>query len=263
MTKMAMTQTKWLSGAMRMLLVVMAVSALCAAQAVVSGSPTAVSSAAPAGTPAPVPAALSADVGKPPVAGPQFNKRTPRYHIEAGDTFDLTFELSPEFNQLGVAVQPDGFVTLRSVGEVKVAGETVPELTETLRQAYSKILNNPLISVVLKEFEKPYFVADGQVSKPGKYEMHGTMTVTQAIAVAGGFQSSAKHSQVVLFRRIDDQWTEAQLIDVKKMEKTRNLREDPVLHPGDMLFVPKNTLSKIDRIIPNLSMGSYLPLAIP
>jgi ribosomal protein L16 Arg81 hydroxylase len=68
---------------------------------------------------------------------------------------------------------------------------------------------------------------------------------------------------VVLFRRIDDQWTEAQLIDVKKMEKTRNLREDPVLHPGDMLFVPKNTLSKIDRIIPNLSMGSYLPLAIP
>jgi polysaccharide export outer membrane protein len=263
MTKMAMTKTKWLSAAMRMLLVVMAVSALCAAQAVVSGSPMAVSSAAPAGTPAPVPAALSADVGKAPVAGPQFNKRTPRYHIEAGDTFDLTFELSPEFNQLGVAVQPDGFVTLRSVGEVKVAGETVPELTETLRQAYSKILNNPLISVVLKEFEKPYFVADGQVSKPGKYEMHGTMTVTQAIAVAGGFQSSAKHSQVVLFRRIDDQWTEAQLIDVKKMEKTRNLREDPVLHPGDMLFVPKNTLSKIDRIIPNLSMGSYLPLAIP
>jgi polysaccharide export outer membrane protein len=146
---------------------------------------------------------------------------------------------------------------------VKVAGETVPELTESLRQAYGKILNNPMISVVLKEFEKPYFIADGQVSKPGKYEMHGTMTLTQAIAVAGGFQSSAKHSQVVLFRRIDDQWTEAQLINVKKMEKTRNLNEDPVVHPGDMLFVPKNTLSKIDRLIPNMSMGSYLPLAMP
>ena len=260
---MKMGMTKRLDAATRVVLAVMSISVLCAAQAVVSGTPTAASSAATAGTPAPVPAALTADAGKPPVTGPQFNKRTPRYHIEAGDTFDLTFELSPEFNQLGVAVQPDGFVTLRSVGEVKVAGETVPELTETLRQAYSKILNNPLISVVLKEFEKPYFVADGQVSKPGKYEMHGTMTVTQAIAVAGGFQSSAKHSQVVLFRRIDDQWTEAQLINVKKMENSRNLKEDPVLHPGDMLFVPKNTLSKIDRVIPNLSMGSYLPLAIP
>jgi len=263
MMMMKMGMTKRLDAATRVVLAVMTISVLCAAQAVVSGTPTAASSAATAGTPAPVPAALTADAGKPPVTGPQFNKRTPRYHIEAGDTFDLTFELSPEFNQLGVAVQPDGFVTLRSVGEVKVAGETVPELTETLRQAYSKILNNPLISVVLKEFEKPYFVADGQVSKPGKYEMHGTMTVTQAIAVAGGFQSSAKHSQVVLFRRIDDQWTEAQLINVKKMENSRNLKEDPVLHPGDMLFVPKNTLSKIDRVIPNLSMGSYLPLAIP
>jgi polysaccharide export outer membrane protein len=213
-------------------------------------------------TPGPNPATTVADAAKP-ADSIQFKQRSPRYHIEAGDTFDLTFDLSPEFNQLAVAVQPDGFVTLRGVGDVKVAGQTVPQLTETVRQAYGNILNKPLISIVLKEFEKPYFVADGQVAKPGKYEMHGNMTVTQAIAVAGGFQSSAKHSQVVLFRRVDDQWTEAKLIDVKKMEKNRDLREDPFLHSGDMLFIPKNTLSKIDRIIPNMSMGSYLPLAIP
>ncbi len=192
----------------------------------------------------------------------QFQKRSPRYRIEAGDVFDLSFELSPEFNQT-VSVQPDGFVTLRGVGDIKVAGQTVPELTETLRQAYGRILNSPLISVVLKEFEKPYFVADGQIGKPGKYEMHGNTTLTQAIAIAGGFQSSAKHSQVVLFRRVDDQWTEAKLVDVKKMQKNRDLREDPVLHAGDMLFVPKNTMSKIDRFIPNLSLGSYLPLTLP
>jgi polysaccharide biosynthesis/export protein len=191
-----------------------------------------------------------------------FAERTPRYKIEAGDSFDVSFELSPEFNQT-VSVQPDGFVTLRGVGDLKVAGETVPELTQTLKAAYSKILHDPLISVVLKEFEKPYFVADGQVAKPGKYEMHGQTTLTQAIAMAGGFQASAKHSQVLLFRRLDDQWTEAKLIDVKKMQKAGNLREDPTLHPGDMVFVPKSTLSKIDRFIPNLSMGTYLPLQIP
>jgi polysaccharide export outer membrane protein len=194
---------------------------------------------------------------------PQLKSRTTRYRIEAGDTFDLTFDLSPEFNQTAVAVQPDGFVTLRGIGELRVAGQTIPELTATLHTAYGKILNNPLISVVLKEFEKPYFVADGQVAKPGKYEMHGNMTVTQAIAIAGGFQSSAKHSQVVLFRRVDDQWTEAKLINVKKMENDRDLREDPFLHSGDMLYVPKNVLSKIDRLIPNLNAGTYLPLQIP
>jgi polysaccharide biosynthesis/export protein len=211
----------------------------------------------------PVGNAVVSDAVKPAADAPTFKSRNPRYRIEAGDTFDLTFDLSPEFNQLAVAVQPDGFVSLRAVGDIKVAGETVPELTQTVRQAYGKILNNPVISITLKEFEKPYFVADGQVAKPGKYEMHGNMTVTQAIAVAGGFQSAAKHSQVVLFRRVDDQWTEAKLINVKKMEKDRDLREDPFLHNGDMLFVPKNTLAKIDRFIPNLSMGSYLPLTIP
>jgi polysaccharide export outer membrane protein len=212
---------------------------------------------------APVAAAVPADTAKPATEGPQFKSRTTRYRIEAGDTFDLNFDLSPEFNQPAVAVQPDGFVSLRGIGDLHVAGETVPELNATLHQAYGKILNNPLISVVLKEFEKPYFVASGQVAKPGKYEMHGNMTVTQAIAIAGDFQSSAKHSQVVLFRRVDDQWTEAKLINVKQMEKNRDLREDPFLHSGDMLFVPKNKLSKMDRFIPNLSMGSYLPLAIP
>ncbi len=192
-----------------------------------------------------------------------FSNRTPRYRIQPGDTFDVNFDLSPEFNQTAVAVQPDGFVTLRSVGDIKVAGETVPELTATLKQAYGKILNNPPISVVLKDFEKPYFIADGQVGKPGKYEMHGNTTLTQAIAIAGGFQSAAKHSQVVLFRRVDDQWTEAKLVNVKAMEKKRDLREDPFLHPGDMLFVPKNTYSKIDRFIPNTQMGSYVPLRTP
>ena len=242
------------SGWARVLVVLaatMACTVVCAAQ-----SP-ATASAGPAAS------AILPEAAKPATDSAQFKSRNPRYRIEAGDTFDLTFELSPEFNQTAVAVQPDGFVTLRGVGDIKVAGETVPELTSTLRLAYGKILNNPLISIVLKEFEKPYFIASGQVAKPGKYEMHGNMTVTQAIAIAGDFQSSAKHSQVVLFRRVDDQWTEAKLIDVKKMQKNRDLREDPVLHAGDMLFVPKNTMSKVDRFIPNLSLGSYLPLTLP
>jgi polysaccharide biosynthesis/export protein len=230
-------------------------STICAAQAALSGATS--TNATPTPTAASKPAEATT------VPTPEFHNRNPRYHIEAGDTFDLTFDLAPEFNQTAVAVQPDGFATLRGIGDLKVSGLTVPELTETLKAAYGKILNNPPISVVLKDFEKPYFVADGQVAKPGKYEMHGNMTLTQAVAVAGGFQSSAKHSQVVLFRRVDDQWTEAKLFDLKKMEKTRDLREDPILHSGDMLFVPKNTLSKIDRLIPNVSAGTYVPLQVP
>jgi polysaccharide export outer membrane protein len=191
-----------------------------------------------------------------------FQKRTPRYKIAPADSFDVSFELSPEFNQT-VTVQPDGFITLRGIGELHAAGQTVPELTETLRHSYTKILNDPLISVVLKDFEKPYFIADGQVGKPGKYELRGETTVTQAVAMAGGFLESSKHSQVLLFRRIDDQWTEAKILNVKKMEKSGNLSEDLFLHPGDMLFVPKNTMSKIQKFIPSSSIGGFVPLKVP
>ena len=188
----------------------------------------------------------------------KFQQRNTRYKIAPGDSFDLNFELSPEFNQTAVAVQPDGFVTLRGVGDIKVQGETVPELTQTLRTAYGKILNDPIISVVLKDFEKPYFVADGQVGRPGKYDLRGDITLTQAIAIAGGFTDNSKHSQVLLFRKSSDaQWMDAKIINVKKMEKSGNLQEDVLLHPGDMLFVPKNTLSKIDKFFPTANMGTY------
>jgi len=180
--------------------------------------------------------------------------------MEPSDTFDINFDLSPEFNQQGVTVQPDGFVTLHGVGDVKVQGQTVPELTETLRTAYGKILNNPNISVVLKDFQKPYFIADGQVARPGKYELRADTTLTEAVAMAGGFLDSAKHSQVVLFRRVDDNWSSAELIDVKKMQAQRNLREDPFLHPGDMLFVPKNRLSKVKAFLPNANIGAFAPI---
>lgn len=189
---------------------------------------------------------------------PVFQDRHPRYRLEAGDTFDINFELSPEFNQAAVAVQPDGFVTLRGVGDLHVAGETVPELIESLRNAYGQILHDPIISLTLKEFDKPYFIADGQLGKPGKYDLRGEVTLTEAVAIAGGFLDSAKHSQVLLFRRIDDQWTSAQIFDIKKMHSKGDLHEDPVLHPGDMVFVPKNKFSKIRSFIPNASVGTFV-----
>jgi polysaccharide biosynthesis/export protein len=193
---------------------------------------------------------------------PQLQPRDSRYHLCAGDSFDVSFELSPEFNQT-VTVQPDGFVTLKGVGDIKVQDQTVPQLTQTLREAYSKILNDPLVVVVLKDFQKPFFIADGQVTHPGKYEMRGNVTLAEAIAVAGGFTDAAKHSQVRLYRRVDEQWMFAKVFDLKSMEKKGDLHEDPLLHPGDMLYVPKNSLSKIKPFIPYTGVSAGAVLANP
>jgi len=187
--------------------------------------------------------------------GPWFSQRHPRYEIRPGDIFDIVFEYTPEFNQT-LTVQPDGYVSLRDAGDVYVVGKSVPQVTDAIRDAYGKLLNHPMVSLVMKDFEKPYFIADGQVGHPGKYELRDDTTLVQAIAMAGGFLSSAKHSQVVLYRRVSDEWTQAKLVDVKKMEGDHNLAEDLHLQPGDMLFVPKNRLSKLMPFIPtsNLSM---------
>lgn len=187
---------------------------------------------------------------------PTFSERNPRYQLRAGDEFDLNFELTPELNQT-LTVQPDGYITLRQVGDIYVNGLTVPVVTERICAAYGHILSDPKISLVLKDFEKPYFIADGQFDHPGKYDLRGDTTVTQAVAIAGGFTKDAKHSQVVLFRRVNDNWVEAHLINVKQMENKRDLSEDLHLKPGDLLYVPKNTLSKIQSFFP--STGFFHP----
>jgi polysaccharide export outer membrane protein len=154
-----------------------------------------------------------------------------------------------------VAVQPDGYVTLKEGGSICVEGKTVPELTETITTAYSDILHAPVIAIYLKDFEKPYFIAGGQVSKPGKYDLRGKLTVVEAVAIAGGFNDKAKHSQVVLFHPLETGGYETKLLNIKQRLDSRNLMEDPVLQPGDMLYVPQNTLSKIRPFLPTPSFG--------
>jgi polysaccharide biosynthesis/export protein len=193
--------------------------------------------------------------------GSLVHTRNPRYTVHPSDTLQLGFMLSPEFNQT-VTVQPDGYITLLYVGDVSAAGRTLPELTDAVKTAYSKILHNPVISIAPTDFEKPYFVVGGQVGKPGKFDWRGDVTVTQAVAMAGGFTDASKHSQVLLFRRVSDQWTHAQIVNVKQMLNSRNLQEDPDLQPGDMLFVPKNTLSKIKPFLPTSSLGAYYNPAV-
>lgn len=203
------------------------------------------------------PAVTNSGVQTPPdETGPGLHKRNWRYRINPSDTLELSFALTPELNQT-VTVQPDGYITLRDAGDLQAAGQTLPELTESIKNAYSKILQDPVISVEPKEFEKPFFAVGGQVGKPGKFDWYGDISLTQAIAIAGGFTDASKHSQVLLFRRVSDQWTEARIINVKKMLSSRNLQEDPELKPGDMLFVPKNALSKIKPFLPTTSAGVF------
>ncbi len=184
-------------------------------------------------------------------------ERRPLYRLRKSDVLEIDFPLVPEFNQT-VTVQPDGFIGLREVGQVFVEGKKLPELEEAVKSAYSAMLQDPEVTVVLKDYDHPYFVASGEVARPGKYELRGDTTVTEALAIAGGFNGQAKKSQVVLFRRVSDELVETRLLDVKRMLKSADLREDLHLRAGDLLYVPQSTLSKLRRLIPTSSLSMYM-----
>jgi polysaccharide export outer membrane protein len=192
------------------------------------------------------------------VSHPVPAERNPRYLLRPSDVLQISFPISPEFDQT-VAVQPDGYISLRGVGDLHVAGESVPELTAALQKAYTQFMHEPVINVELKEFEKPYFIASGEFGHPGKYELRGDTTVTEAAAIAGGFTDKAKHSDVVLYRKGRSGWVASERLNVKQLLASRDLTEDPHLNPGDMIYVPKNALSKIRQFIPNPGVGFTIP----
>jgi polysaccharide export outer membrane protein len=184
-------------------------------------------------------------------------ERRPLYRLRKSDVVEIGLTFTPEFNQTAT-VRPDGFIALKDIDDLYVEGETISKVRQAIRLAYSTMLHDPEVTVVLKDFDKPYFVANGEVSHPGKYELRSDTTVTEALAIAGGFTAQSKHSQVVLFRRLADGAVEARLINVKKMLASRNLDEDMHLRPGDMLFIPQNTISKIRRFMPSSSLSAYM-----
>jgi polysaccharide export outer membrane protein len=180
---------------------------------------------------------------------PVASQRNPRYRINRSDILSISFPLSPEFNQGKVIVQPDGYITLQGAGSLFVQNMTVPEAVEAVKKAYSKTLHEPIVDIDLVDFQKAYFVVLGQVGKPGQYDLRYDMTVTEAVAIAGGFQPTAK-TQVFLYRRMATGWQEAKQLKLNDILHGKNVTEDAELHPGDMIFVPEKTITKVRKYIP-------------
>lgn len=188
-----------------------------------------------------------------------FGERDPRYRLQPTDSIEIHYRYTPEFNQV-VSIQPDGFASLELVGDLKLQGLTLDQAKAAILDKASQRLKDPEITLVLKEFEKPYFIVGGEVTTPGRFEMRGSVNALQAIAMAGGFKSaSAKHSQVILYRRVGPDLAKTELIDLKAaMNPSAKAAESLIdIRPGDMLIVPQNRVSKIERFVKWASISVY------
>jgi polysaccharide export outer membrane protein len=167
------------------------------------------------------------------------------------------FPFVPTFNQT-VTVQPDGYIALRLVGELQVEGQTVPELETALRARYASIMRDPVITIAVRDFEKPYFVALGEVERPGKYELRGETTVAQALAIAGGLKEKAKRSRVLVLHGTGRDGLDVKELNVKQILRHGRLEDDVRLTPGDMVYVQKSRVPSVSAFYPVLSVLPWL-----
>lgn len=180
-----------------------------------------------------------------------------RYRLQPGDVLEVQFRYTPEFNQT-VTVQPDGYISLEIGGDLKVAGFTIEETRQAILRQANKRLQDPVATIVLKEFQKPYFVVSGEVAQPGKIEMREKVTALQAIMLAGGMKESAKSSQVVVFRAINSDLAEVKVLNLKNFRRTSDLENDLTLQAGDMVYVPRDKWSKVERFMRLVSVAALI-----
>lgn len=185
-----------------------------------------------------------------------------RYTLHPGDVLDIQYRYTPEFNQT-VTVQPDGFISLEIGGDVKVEGRNLEQVRNLILTKAKTRLASPELIVVLKEFQKPYVVVAGEVVTPGKLELREKLTALQAVLLAGGFKESAKSSQIIVFRKLNADMAEVKIVNFKTLKQTSDLENDLTLQPGDMILVPRNRLSKIERYVRIASLATFLNPLIP
>jgi len=180
-----------------------------------------------------------------------------RYTLRNGDSLSLEYRLTPEFNQT-VVIQPDGFVNLTLVGDIKVSGLTLAQVHDLIVQKASVRLKEPELNVVLKEFERPYIAVSGEVDKPGRIDFYEHTTALQAIMLAGGFKESAQESEVIIFRKVNNDLSQVIKINLHDVRKSADLEHDMALEPGDIVLVPRNKLEHVARFVKATNLGLYL-----
>jgi polysaccharide export outer membrane protein len=158
------------------------------------------------------------------------------YILSSGDTLDLMVYREPDLGMRS-KISRDGRVQLPLLGEVKVAGMSVRDAQDHLRQLYdADYLVDPQIYLNISSYTQRKITVIGQVSRPGSYELQGneSLGILEAIGMAGGFTRIADTKNVVVKRRTGEK-VETIKVNTKRLESPDG-GSFQVL-PGDILTV--------------------------
>jgi polysaccharide export outer membrane protein len=160
------------------------------------------------------------------------------YRVGPNDLLDIEV-LDLENGKRTVRVNAAGYITLPLIGSVTVAGLTQQEVEQHIASLYGeKYLQNPQVSVFIKEFTTERITVDGAVATPGIYPLVGQMTLLRALALAGGFGQIADAQKVKLFRQGDNGQRQVATFDVDRIRAGKD--PDPPVLGDDLIVVQKD-----------------------
>src|SRR5260370_1122883 len=159
------------------------------------------------------------------------------YMIGPDDLLVVSVWKEPEIIR-NVLVRPDGRISLPLVGDLRASGRTPAQLQDDIKAQLLNYLSNPEVAVIVQEARSQKFNILGEVEHPGSYPLTRSMTVLDAIAVAGGLRDFAKTRKIYVLRITGDGARARLRFNYKEVIKGQGLSQNVELQPRDTVVVP-------------------------
>lgn len=184
------------------------------------------------------PPAAGASAPKPAVqpSGPSVDV-SPEYVIGPQDVLGINFWRDADMTG-DVTVRPDGRITLPLIGDLRAAGMTPEALKATIHKAASKLIEDPTITVIVRQINSRKVFITGQVGTPGAHVLTGPLTVMQLISLAGGVTEFAKKKDITVMRTEANGTQVVLKFNYNDVSRGRGLDQNVILRPGDTVVVP-------------------------
>jgi polysaccharide biosynthesis/export protein len=169
-------------------------------------------------------------------ARPDSPKPPVDYQIGAGDVLQIFVWKEADLTK-EVTVRLDGRVTVPLLGDVDAAGRSPQQLSEELARSFGKFVEAPRVTVGVNRANSTRFYVVGLVGKPGEFQLSGSTTVLQGLALAGGFREYAKTESILIIRQ-EPGGQRAIPVNYKRIEDGKDIGQNVLLRPGDTIVVP-------------------------
>ena len=176
---------------------------------------------------------------------PMYNNFFTTYKLGPEDIISVEVFNQDRYSRKNIIIPPSGRISLSLIpGGVFVNGKTVEEVAEIITKKYDEFIIDPQVTVSLDKASSYRYSVIGDVGQPGIRLMSHRMTVTEAIAEAGGVLSTGDRSKVYVLRRQSTGVMSPIVVNVSAIYKGK-APDTTYLVPGDQIVVPGNKMKKV------------------